>query len=379
MYDLIIRDGRVIDPAHGVDDMLDVAIETDRIVALGSAMPRERAAQVLEAQGCIVTPGLIDLHVHVFEGISHYGVNADTSGLMRGVTTVIDAGSAGAQTFPGFRKYIIEGAQTRVLAYLNLSVLGMITERAGELEDLRYADTDAALRIIAANRDVIVGIKVRMEPDMVGENGHEVLRLARATAEAADLPLMIHIGNTEPPLPDILREARPGDVITHCYHNRPGGILDGAGRILPQVRQAARRGIGFDVGHGRGSFAFAVARQALAQDLPPTTISTDLHHYNVHGPVFDLATTMSKFLHLGMPLQEVIARTTAHPARVIGRPGEIGGMKPGSSADLTVLEAVEGPVMFTDASDTGRETVWGELALKPRAVVRAGKLIHIES
>lgn len=375
MTDLLIRGGRVIDPSQNLDDVRDVAVHGGRIAAVGQALPAEGVPTVLDARGLLVTPGLIDIHTHLYEGVSHYGINPDATCLATGATTAVDAGSAGAQTFPGFRKYIIEVSQTRVLAYLNLSLIGMLSEAAGELEDIRYADPRAALKTLEANRDVLLGIKVRMEPGMCGPHGYQVLKLARETSDAAGLPLMIHIGDTFPPLPEILAETRAGDVITHCFHDRPGGILDEAGRILPSVRAAAERGVLFDVGHGRGSFAFRVARQALAQDFPPGTLSTDLHIYNVHGPVYDLATTMSKFLHLGLDLNQVVDLTTRRPARSIRMENEIGTLRPGACADITLLEMRAGPVTLTDAAEQGRETVTADHALAPAGVVRAGRVI----
>src|SRR5581483_3920647 len=260
--------------------------------------------------------GLVDLHVHIYQGVSHYGINADATCLHRGVTTVVGAGSSGAQTFPGLNKYVIQVSQTRILAYLNLSRIGMLTEwPPGELEDLRHADTEAALATLEAHRDILLGIKIRLDRNVVGNNGREALKRGRAVSDAAGLPLMIHIGDTTPPLPEILAETRAGDVITHCFHDKEGGILDANGTILPAVRAAIARGVLFDVGHGRGSFSFAVARQALAQELLPATISSDLHAHNLLGPVFDLVMTLSKFLYLGLSLSQVIAMTTVSPAR----------------------------------------------------------------
>lgn len=375
MYDLLIRHGQVIDPSQNLEAERDIAIAGGRIAAVGVAIDEAEAKHVLNARGLLVMPGLIDAHTHIYEGVSHYGINADATCLHTGATTVVDAGCAGAQTWPGFRKFIIDVSQTRILAYLNLSAMGMLSEYAGELEDLRYADTAAALKTIDANRDVILGIKVRMEPAMCGGNGHAVLKLARETSDAAGLPLMIHIGDTFPSLPEILRETRAGDVVTHCYHDRPGGILDESGKVLPCVRDAVQRGVLFDVGHGRGSFSFAVARQALAQELPPAMISTDLHIYNLNGPVFNLATTMSKFLHLGLSLRQVVEMTTRNPARSVRLENEIGTLRPGACADVTLLEMRAGPVPLTDAGEKVRETVTADRALIPAGVVRGGQVI----
>jgi len=376
MYDLLIQGGRVIDPSQDIDTELDVGVNGDLIARLDPSIPSDQAATRIDASGLIVTPGLIDIHVHFYEGVSHFGIHADTHCINKGVTTAVDAGSSGAQTFPGFRKYIVEVSQTRLLAFLNLSAIGMVSELAGELQDLRYADTKAALRMIEANRDVILGIKVRMEPDFLAENGREVLRLARETSDAAGLPVMFHIGNTSPPLPEILKESKNGDVITHCYHSRPGGILDEGGRVLPQAYKAAQRGVNFDIGHGRGSFSYQVARQAMAQDFYPGTISTDLHIYNIDGPVFDLATTMSKFLYLGMDLPEVVSLATEKPARVVSMPDRIGTLRPGAFADLTLMELIEEPKMLDDAGwGVPVETVQVDRYLKPVGVVKGGKVI----
>lgn len=376
MVDILIKGGRVIDPAQGLDGSYDVAIRRGRVAAVGENLAESEAENVVRAEGLVVAPGLIDAHVHIYEGVSHYGVHADTTCLHKGVTTVVDAGSSGAQTFPGLRKYIIDVSQTRILAYLNLSAMGMLSEVAGELEDIRFADTAAALKMLEANRDVLLGIKVRMEPAMVGANGYEVLRLARETSDAAGLPLMIHIGDTFPPLPELLAEARAGDVVTHCFHDRPGGILDENGRILPCVREAAERGVIFDVGHGRGSFSFEVARQALAQEFLPGIISSDLHHHNLHGPVFDLVTTMSKFLHIGLTLPQVIEMTTAAPARSVRRGDEIGTLKVGACADVTVLQVEAGAWQLTDASDRGRVTVTADRRLNAVGVIRNGVMVY---
>jgi dihydroorotase len=375
IYDLLITGGRVVDPSQDLDDERDIALSDGRLAALERSVPESSAQRVVKAHGLIVTPGLIDFHVHVYEGVSHYGVNADSHCLSRGVTTVVDAGSAGAETFPGLLEYIVRPARTRILAYLNISALGMIGRSVGELEDLRYVDVDAALDVIEENRDVILGIKARMEPEVHGDNGYAVLGLAREASEAARVPLMFHIGDTHPPLPQILETSQPGDVITHCYHSRPGGILDARGRLLPEVVDAAARGVVFDVGHGRGSFSFEVARRALDQGLEPDTISTDLHSYNVGGPVHDLVTTMSKFLHLGLPLSDVIYRSSTRPAEMIGMGDRLGTLRPGALADVTLLELRQAPVQLSDAGwNVPVETITADQFLAPVGVIRDGEL-----
>jgi len=371
MYDLVIRNGVVVDPAQGLSERRDVAIQTGRIASVAKEIPPDSAWEVLDAAGHLVTPGLIDIHVHVYPGVSHYGVPPDATCLARGVTTVCDAGSAGADTFDGLRRYVIDVSETRVLAFLNISAIGMVSPLDNELEDLRHASPERAIGVVERNRDLIQGIKVRLSRRHVGRNGLEPLRLARKAAEAVGMPIMVHPGDTDPSLGEILAELRPGDLVTHCFHGRPQGILDGDGKVLPEVMEAARKGIVFDVGHGVGSFSFDVARRALAQGLLPATISSDLHHYNVNGPVFDLATTMSKFLVLGRPLEEVVAKTTSVPARLLGLADRLGSVREGFSADLAVFKLVEGEFEFEDSM---KEKMLGRQRLEPVAVIRRGRI-----
>lgn len=371
MYDLVIRNGVVVGPAQGLSERQDVAIAQGRIAAVASDIPPDSAWEVLNASGHLVTPGLIDIHVHVYPGVSHYGVPPDATCLARGVTTACDAGSAGADTFDGFRRYVIDISETRVLAFLNISAIGMVSPLDNELEDLRHASPERAIGVVERNRDVIQGIKVRLSRRHVGRNGLEPLRLARRAAEAVGMPIMVHVGDTDPSLGEILAELRSGDLVTHCFHGRADGVLDADGKVLPAVAEAARKGILFDVGHGVGSFSFDVARKALAQGLVPATISSDLHHYNVNGPVFDLATTMSKFLLLGRPLEEIVAKTTSVPAGLLGLADRLGSVREGFLADLAVFKLTEGEFEFEDSM---KEKVLGRQRLEPVAVIRRGRI-----
>ena len=261
------------------------------------------------------------------------------------------------------------GAETRILPFLNIGATGMLSADVGELEDVRFIDRARALATIEAHRDLIRGVKVRLSRQQVGDNVRIALRTALETAEAAGLPIMVHVGDTPIPLDDILRELRRGDVLTHCFHGREQGVLDERGRVRAEACRAVGRGVNFDVGHGVGSFAFAVAREALAQDLRPGTISSDLHVYNVHGPVFDLATTMSKFLALGLTLDDVARATTETPARAIGTLGELGTLAAGAAADVTLLRLEHGEFEFADARG---DTVKGATRLVPVRVVKNG-------
>ena len=367
---MLIRGATVVDPAQELHAERDVRVANGRVAAVAPRLGRVRDEDVVDARGLLVTPGLIDLHVHVFFGASHYGIEPDPHCLATGTTTVVDAGSAGALTFPAFRKYVIEVAATRILPFLNIGATGMLSAEVGELEDIRFIDRARALQSIEANRDLIRGVKVRLSRQQVGANARAALLTARETAEAARLPLMVHVGDTPISLDDILIELRPGDVLTHCFHGRPQGVLEERGRVRAEARRAVERGVVFDVGHGVGSFSFAVARAALAQDLRPGTISSDLHVYNLHGPVFDLATTMSKFLALGLSLDEVVRMTAEAPARALGALGELGTLVPGAAADLTLLRLEEGAFELTD---TRGETVKAPARLVPVRVVRNGE------
>jgi dihydroorotase len=316
---------------------------------------------------------MIDLHVHVFEGVSHYGIPPDPTCLARGATTVVDAGSAGADTFLGFRKYVIEVSETRVFAQLNISAQGMISPEIGELDDIKWASVPRALATIERHRDVILGVKVRLTRGLVGEAaGLRPLHLAREAADAAGLPIMVHpAGAWCPSLDDILAVMRRGDILTHSFHGHSHGILDDDGQVRRAAREARERGVVFDVGHGKGSFDWRVCESALAQGFPPDTISSDLHVYNVHGPVFDLATTVTKFLHLGFSLEEALGRVTAAPARIIGMADRLGTLAPGAHGDAVVFDVEEGTFELADSQGQVRV---GRRRLVPRVVVKGGRV-----
>jgi dihydroorotase len=369
---VLIRGGTIVDPGQGLHGRRDLRLAGDRVVELGDGLTPGPDEQVVDARDRLVLPGLVDLHVHVFWGASHYGIEPDPHCLGTGTTTVVDAGSAGAHTFAAFRRYVIDVSETRIIPFLNIGATGMVSPDVGELEELRHIDRAAALRTIEAHRDLIRGIKVRLSRDLVGANARVALKTAREAGEAAALPIMVHVGDTPISLAEILDELRPGDVITHCYHGREEGILDARGTVTTAARQAAARGVLFDVGHGKGSFSFQVARRALAQGFRPGTISSDLHVYNLDGPVFDLATTMSKFLHLGLPLDEVVTMTTGAPAQVIGHADALGTLRPGAAGDVTLLAVREGPVTF---EDTVGERMEGAQRLVPSGAVRAGRWV----
>lgn len=375
--DLIITGGTVIDSASGLHARRDMAIADGRIVAIEETLSTGGATDVIDAAGAYVVPGLIDLHVHVYPGVADLSVEPDPTCLGRGVTTVVDGGSSGANTFPGFRRYVIEPSRGRILAFLNISLLGQVDTMLGELHDLRFADPERAARVALANPDVIVGFKVRLSEMLAGPNGLEGLRLAIEAGDAAGLPVMAHIGGTPFDIEEALALFRPGDVVTHSFTGwQPGALIDDGGHVVAAAREARARGVHFDVGHGQGSFTWSVAEAAMADGFRPDTISTDLHRFNIASPVGDLATTMSKFLLLGCSLDEVVTMTTTAAAGALGPVGRtLGTLTVGGAADVTVLRLDEGRVDLVDARGDVRE---GRQLLVPVAVVRAGQRVAIQ-
>jgi dihydroorotase len=367
--------GRVFDPGRGLDTTATVSVTGGLIEGVGTAADAGPGRLRVDVTGRLVTPGLVDLHTHLYPGVSHYGIEPDAHCLGRGVTTAVDAGSAGAQTFPGLRRYVIERSRTSILAFLNIAVEGMISRLVGELEDIRWASPEQAVARAREHPDLIVGIKVRLGHQMVGDDPGPALRLAREAADVLGLPLMVHVIDLRPGLAWLLPRLKRGDIVTHCFHGNEGGILDAGARVLPEAVSARERGVLFDVGHGAGSFAYRVARRAIAQDFPPDTISSDLHAHNAAGPVFDQATTLSKLLHVGMTLEDVIRATTATPALAIGRGASAGALTAGGVADLSVFELRAGHWALPDASG---DTEHVEQLLVPTMVVRAGQLCDIQ-
>ena len=381
MYDLLIRNGHLIDPAAHLDAPRDVAVTGGRVAAiLESGAPAE-AVRTVDVGGRYVAPGLIDFHVHVFPGVSHFGIEPDPTCLARGVTTVVDFGTAGGLIFDGFRQFVIDPSATRVLALLHIAGQGMISSvgtlpALGELHDLRYCHIENVERVVAKHRDVICGIKIRCTDNLAegGKNEMEGLSRARQAADRVGLPLVVHSPNSSLSIEHILSQLKPGDVLTHCYHGKRCGLVDAELKLLPAARDALQRGILLDVGHGVASFDIRVARALLEQGVLPEFISSDIHHYNLHGPVFDLVTTMDKFLHLGMEVPEVVRRVTQTPARYLRREHELGTLQPGATADIAVLELQHGEFPLTDSEG---KIELGRQHLEPTHVFRAGRQVGL--
>ena len=373
-YDLLIKGGTLIDPAQNIHANKDVAFSNGVVAAVDDNLSNADALEVLDASGCLVTPGMIDLHVHVFYGVSHYGIEPDPTCLAKGATTVVDAGSAGADIFPGFRKYVIDVSETRILAQINISSQGMLTQEIGEFEIPEYADVDKACAMIEKHRDVILGVKVRLtKHSIVSErSGMIPLHHAREAADAAGLPIMVHPQDAWcDSIDDILAVMGERDIVTHCFHGSRCGILDDDGKVRKSVHEAMERGVVFDVGHGAGSFSWDTVETAMGQGVAPQTISSDLHIYNVNGPVYDLANVVTKFLHLGMSLDDAIAKVTSVPAEVILMSDKIGTLAHGAWGDAIISELREGEFQLMDSRGEARTS---RQNFVPITVVKGGRV-----
>ena len=371
-YDLVLKGGRVIDPANGVDRVADVAFEGDLVAAVGDGLS---GAEERDVSGLIVCPGLIDLHTHVYWGGTSLGVDAMEYCRQSAVTTAVDTGSAGPGNFAGFRSHVIDVSPVRIIAYLHVSHAGIFgfsnRVMVGESEDIRLMDPITAAEVADANRDVIVGIKVRLGRHASGIHGFTPFEYALQVAEQVGMPMMVHIDEPPPSYEEVVERLRPGDVLTHCFRPFPNTPLAPDGSVKPDVLAARERGVIFDIGHGKGSFGFDTARGMLAAGFPPDVISSDVHELCIRGPAFDQVTTMSKFLHLGMGLEEVIRRSTVEPARALTRP-DLGGLTPGTAGDAAVLSLDDGSFPLTDVRG---ETVAAKRRIHARGAVLDGRWI----
>ncbi len=372
--DILVRGGEVIDPSQGLRGIRDVAITDGRVAAVEEQIDEAVPTHTIDARGLLVVPGLIDLHVHVYTDHIPIGIEADPLCPAGGVTTMLDAGSAGSRNFAGFRRDVIDRIQTQVFGLVNLASTGLIASDLGELRDRRYADPAGVVRTIAAHPGVAVGVKIRAGKHIIGEGeqGWENFREAVMAARESGTWLMVHIGESPMSIPEMLEHLEPGDCITHCFKGGSERILDPDDRIWSAVRDASSAGVVFDVGHGYGSFQWEVCQATLDGGVEPTTISTDLHVKNLHGPVYDMPTTMSKFLHLGVPLERVIEMSTTRPAAVLGQAEQLGTLKVGTVADVAVLEQQQGQFVLTDSYRQGRVV---EDLLVATTTIRRGELV----
>lgn len=345
-YDLVIKGGSVVDPGSGYGGQLDVAVKDGKIAAVEAGIDAGSATKVVDACGKLVTPGLMDLHTHVYWGSTFWGIEPDPVAARTGVTTWLDVGSSGGYNFPGFRRYTIDTVKSRVYALLNISSIGL-TGPTWELANLGYLDVELGRTIIDANRDVIIGVKARIDSSTTRGVGIQALDIARQLAEAVDLPLMIHIGMGPPTIDEVIERLRPGDIITHCFTGHSMNLLDPNGQLYPRIAELREQGLVLDIGHGAGSFSFDTARTMLANGILPDVISTDIHQLAIQGPCFDMPTTISKFLAIGMSIEDAIERTTSKAAKAIHL-DHLGSLKPGSVADIAIFHLEDGDYTFQD-------------------------------
>jgi dihydroorotase len=374
MYDLLLKGAIVVDPSIGLHGPSDVAITQGAIAAVAPAIAPEEARRVIEVPGTILTPGLIDLHVHVFEGFTRMGVHPDEAGVYAGVTTVVDAGSAGCATFEGFPRHIIPHCHTEIIAFLHIAQTGLAT--IPDIIAEGSINLDATLRVANRHQGLIRGIKARMVSPALEIFGMEMPRLARRAARDSGIKLMVHIGDTERRYdPTVIRRLLPmleaGDILTHYFTANPGGVLDGNGRLVPEAWEAAKTGVWFDTAHGRMNFSFEVGRRIIDQGLFPHCISTDITVPGRLRTVHSMTEMMTRFLGLGFTLDQVVTMCTANPARAIGVDGRLGSLAVGRQADVSILRIREGEW-------TVHDTVGGSMrvsqAVMPVMAVKRGEV-----
>jgi dihydroorotase len=378
-FDLVVKGGEVLDPSQQLRARRDVGLRFGVVEAIEADIPAARANRVLNADGKIVVPGLIDLHTHVFPYGSAIGIPADELVPFQGTTTVVSAGDAGANNVAVFRRHIAAQTRTRMYAFVHIANIGLGGFPVPELYNIDFAQVDAAAKAVAENPDIVIGIKVRMSENVIAKHGIEALKRAIQACERSGTgaKVMCHIGGVETPqlMSEILDLLRPGDVLTHCYSGAPniGGQFTNIvqnGTLLRAALAAKRRGVVFDVGHGGGSFDYTVAEAAIRQGVPPDVISSDIHVFSGNTPGMPYLTwVMSKFLNMGFTLEQVIAMATMNPAKVINRGAKLGTLQVGAPADVTVLDVVQGPVEFVDTRNNKRN---GTAHIKPAHTVVAG-------
>ena len=378
-FDLVIKGGDVLDPSQALRAKRDIGIRWGMVEAIEADIPAARALKMIDAGGKLVTPGLIDLHSHVYPYGSAIGIPADELAQFQCTTTVVSAGDAGVNNLAALRRFIVAQTRARIYAFVHIANNGLSAFPVAELYNIDNAQVDACAMALAENPDFLIGVKVRMSENVIFKHGIEPLKRAIKACELCGWPakMMVHIGGVESSelMSAILDLLRPGDVLTHAFSGAPN--IAGAftnivrdGKLLPAATAAKQRGVNFDVGHGGGSFDFTVAEAAIAQGCPPDTISSDIHVVSGNSPGMPyLPWVMSKFLTLGYTLEQVVAMATAAPAKIISRAPKIGTLQIGAPADVAIMELVEGPVTFVDTRDNKRD---GKFFLKPVQTVING-------
>ena len=369
-FDLLIRGGTVLDPAAGVKRRADVGISGDKIAAIEDNIAADRGRDVVDAKGLFVTPGLVDLHTHCYYGGTGLGTDPEPIAARSGVTTWVDAGSFGCLQTEGFRKFIVKPSQVRIFGYVYLYP----DNRNPDMDAVKYVRSfmKRTGETVTSNRDILLGVKLQVGSNMNGRYSYDFLKIARELCDTYKIPLMTHISFAPPETDQVMELMKPGDVITHCYNRHTLGILDENGKVKKSVRDARARGVLFDVGHGLGSFNFEAARKALADGFVADTISTDIYTLNVNGPVYDMPTTMSKLMHLGMSFDDVLSRTTIAPAKIINRVEGMGTLKVGGPADIALLAIEEGSFPLTDSQ---KNTVNAKQRVVSKLTICRGKRV----
>ena len=375
-YDLVLKGGRVIDERNGVDGLFDVAIKAGKVAAVAPSIDAT-GAKVRDVSGCIVAPGLIDIHTHVYHKATSLSVDPGFLARRSACTTLVDAGSAGAGNYDGFRDYVMAHSPYRIFAFLNISFPGIFgfdrDVSIGEATLRSMLPVHRCVQTVEANRDKIIGVKVRIGGIVTGEFGMGALDLALEAADAVQLPLMTHIGTAPPTYADVVDRLRPGDILTHCFRPDPNSAIGPDGKVLEAVWRARERGVLFDIAHGMGAFGYASTEAALADGFKPDLISSDVHVIAIEGPGYDLLHTMSKLYNCGLSLAEVIGMSASRPALAIGRP-ELGQLGVGAPADITVLRDMESDYVFSDVVGATRQ---GSRLLQPEAVYLAGRDMEV--
>jgi dihydroorotase len=377
-YDLVLKGGRLIDERNVIDGNLDVAIKDGKVAAVAPSID-PGGAKVRNVAGCVVTPGLIDIHTHVYHKATSLGVDPGVVARRAAITTLIDAGSAGAGNYDGFRDYVMVHSPYRILAFLNISFPGIFgfgrDVQIGEATARSMLPVHHCVNKIKANRDRIIGVKVRIGGVVTGDLGLGALQLALEAAEAVGLPLMTHIGHPPPSYASVVDMLRPGDILTHCYRPDPNSAIGEDGKVLDAVLRARERGVLFDIAHGMGAFGYATAEAALKDGFKPDLISSDVHVVAIEGPGYDLLHTMSKLLNCGLALREVVGMSTSRPALAIRRP-ELGHLGVGAVADISVLREVESDYVFADVLGERRQ---GTSLLHPVACFLGGVEMEVST
>jgi dihydroorotase len=378
-FDLVIKGGEVLDPSQKLRGVRDIGIRYGVVEAVEPGIPAERALRVLDANGRLVTPGLIDLHAHTYPYGSAIGIPADELVPYQGTATVVSAGDAGANNFAAFRRYVLPQTRTRMYAFVHIANIGLAGFPVGELFNMSYADPAVAAKCLVENADIVLGVKVRMSENVIAKHGIEPLKRAIAACETAGTKgkVMCHIGGvqTRELMSDILNTLRAGDILTHSFSGAPNDAgqftnIVQDGKLLPAATNAKKRGVVFDVGHGGGSFDYTIAEAAIAQGVGPDTISSDIHVFSGNTPGMPYLTwVMSKFLNMGFTLEQVVAMTTTNPARIINKLPKLGTLQVGAPGDVSILEIVEGPVKFVDTRNNTRD---GKVHLRPIQTILAG-------